>query len=167
MKPMCIYIASKLSASTPIEYLKNLRESIKAAAKVWRRGHYPYVPGLDFMVYLELNGDYGNGHEQPYDCGVEWVKRCDALLLVNGYDESENVRKEFLTAEENDKIIFYSVDEIPSVNSKCPDCGKDIEISIEKSWRGTYHRRAHCSSCGFFFHRGDYAFTTIRGKKVE
>lgn len=94
--PQCIYIASRLSsmreetkitgrADIVIEYLFNLRQSLKAGAEVWRKGHYPYVPGYDFMLYLELDDKYGIMGKHPYKAGLEWVKRCDAILLVNGY----------------------------------------------------------------------------------
>jgi len=116
MKPLCIYIASRLSADNPIQYLYNLKQSLKAAAEVWRKGHYPYVPGLDFMLYLELDGRYGRGGCLPYRLGLEWLRRCDAILIVNGLEDSEGVKREYREALRNGKRVFFHVDAIPEVD---------------------------------------------------
>lgn len=115
MKPMCIYIATRLTAEHPIDYLTNLRQSLKAAAEVWRKGHYPIVPGLDFMLYLELDGKFGRGNRQPYEMGLELVRRSDAVFVVNGLADSNGVLAEYQEARRLGKLLFFSIDEIPEV----------------------------------------------------
>ena len=117
MKPEVIYIATRLSPRTEgahaaIDYLVNVKQSLKAAAEVWRRGHYPYVPGLDFMLYLELDGDYGVGEKMPYEFGLEMVRRCDSILIHNGLHDSTGVKSELGVAFLNDKKVYYSLDDI-------------------------------------------------------
>ena len=119
MNPECIYIATRLSchdktgAPAAIQYLYNLKQSIKAGAEVWRKGHYPFIPGLDFMVYLELDGDYGEGLELPYTASLEWVRRCDSLLVHNGVEDSPGVKLEIEEALRIGKKIYASLDDIP------------------------------------------------------
>jgi len=120
MKPECIYIATRLSpkledlkAHAAIGYLYNLKQSLKAGAEVWRKGHIPYVPGWDMLMYLELDGDYGLGGKLPYDNGFEWVRRCDSLLIHNGIEDSTGVQQEYKIAMDTGKKIYWSLDEIP------------------------------------------------------
>jgi len=118
VKPECIYIATRLSAPHPIEYIVNLRQSFKAAAEVWRKGHYPFVPGYDFFTYLELDNEYGLAGRLPYEASLEWMRRCDAILVVNGLLDkpfSPGVRKEWKEAKRLGMKIYYSLDEIPEV----------------------------------------------------
>lgn len=126
MKPLCIYVASRLSTIPPqlqgtqltnanviLGYIYNLKESLKAAAEVWRKGHYPFVPGYDFLLYLELDTPTP---QLPYGAGLEWVRRSDAILIVNGLEDSKGVQREYKVACEEDKILFFSVDQIPEVD---------------------------------------------------
>ena len=113
MKPECIYIACRLSAPHPIEYIVNLRQSFKVAAEVWRKGHYPFVPGFDFFLYLELDGEYGAGGRLPYEASLEWLRRCDALLVVNGLKDSRGVRTEYEEARRLGMKIYPNLDAVP------------------------------------------------------
>jgi len=124
--PLCIYIASRLSYPAPefhmregvhntdiiMSYLFNLRQSMKAAARVWEKGHYPFVPGADFLLYLELDSTHP---QLPYEAGKEWVRRCDAILILNGLEDSEGVKAEYELAKKEGKIIFFELDQIPDL----------------------------------------------------
>lgn len=110
-----IYIATRLTASHPIDYLYNLKQSLKAAAAVWRKGHYPLVPGLDFMIYLELDGEYGHGEKLPYEMSADIMCRCDSVLFENGLEDSNGVKFEHSVAVEKGIKRYYSRDEIPIV----------------------------------------------------
>ena len=122
IKPECIYVATRLSpkptdlkAHAAIGYLYNLKQSLKAGAEVWRKGHIPYVPGWDMLLYLELDGEYGLSGKLPYEAGFEWVRRCDALLIHNGFGDSVGVQQEYKIAIDAGKKIYWSLDEIPEV----------------------------------------------------
>jgi len=115
MEPETIYIACRLTADHPIQYLVNLKQSLKAAAEIWRKGHYPYVPGWDFILYMELDGDYGLGEKLPYGMSLEWMRRCDSILILNGLEDSSGVQMEFKEAKRCGKKIYWSLDEIPEV----------------------------------------------------
>ena len=133
MKPMCIYIASRISAPstelvtqvggwsklTPqnyvLSYIYNMRESIKAAANLWEKGHAVFMPAYDFLIYMEI--DKVNP-SLPYDADNEWIRRCDAILIVNGLDESKAVRAELEMALKHNKKVYYNVDDIPAATEK-------------------------------------------------
>lgn len=121
VKPMCIYIISKLctvpeatnNAEVIIGYLRNLHDSILAGIEVMKKGHYPFIPGLDLLVYLLMGN---NPCKLPYESALEWLKKCDAVLLLNGLDESVNVRTEYQTALLYNKHVFTSIAEIPAIS---------------------------------------------------
>jgi len=119
MKRECIYVATRLSPKTSelkvdavVSYLYNLKQSFKAGAEIWRKGHIPYVPGWDILMYLELDGDYGLGGKTPYENGFELVRRCDSILIHNGLEDSTGVQAELEIAKQEGKKIYYSLDEI-------------------------------------------------------
>ena len=123
MKPETIYIATRLGSKAgvayradPIDYLYNLRQSLKAAAEVWRKGHYPYIPGLDFMLYMEMDGDYGLGGRSPYVAGLEWLRRCDSVLIYNGLEDSPGVQNEVEEAKRVGLKIYGSLEEIEPID---------------------------------------------------
>jgi len=113
MKPECIYIACRLTSTHPIEYLYNLKQSFKAAAELWRKGHYPFTPGLDLHIYFELDGRYGAGGRLPYAASLEWLRRCDSVLILNGLEDSRGVQLEHKEAQRLGMKTYYSFDEIP------------------------------------------------------
>jgi len=129
MKSLCIYIASRLSHPSPdfhmredrhntdviMSYLYNLRQSFKAAATLWKKGHYPFVPGYDLFLYLELDD---LNPSLPYEAGCEWVRRCDAILILNGLEDAKGVQREYQTALSSNKQIFFNIDDVPDVTEK-------------------------------------------------
>jgi len=116
VKPECIYIASRLTAEHPIDYLKNLEESIDAGIEVWKKGHYPYVPGWDFMMIMRMKGDIDL--DQIYNTSLEWMRRCDSILVLNGYHDtpkSTGVIEEVKEAVALGMKFYWSLDQIPEV----------------------------------------------------
>lgn len=122
MKQECIYVATRLTAPHPIEYLVNLKQSLKAGAEIWRKGHIPFIPGLDVLTYMELDGEYGLGGRLPYNAGLEWVRRCDAILIYNGLEDSPGVQAEYKVAMDEGKKVYWSLNEILPYGDNCPTC---------------------------------------------
>lgn len=122
---MCIYVASLLSRDEtgkithPMGYIQRFQLSLEAAAEIWRKGHYPYVPGSDFFLFLAIGTDHGKGRDMPYHAAYEWVRRCDAILIVNGLGvPGSHVNAEYVLAQGLKKIIYMSVDKIPEVDEE-------------------------------------------------
>ena len=116
MKKECIYVATRLTATHPIDYLHNLQESIDVGTKVWRKGHYPYIPGLDFLLFMNFRRDYGLGGRNPYNASIEWMRRCDSALFHNGLEDSKGVQMEHEEAQRIGMKIYYSLDEIKDIS---------------------------------------------------
>ena len=110
---MKIYVAGPYTGSTLGEIEENVRNAMEAGLKIWKKGHFPYIPHLTHWPDLcakELKikmdwTDYMKWH-------APWVDHCDALFLLG---ESKGALLEYQRAKEERKFIFHSLDEIPTI----------------------------------------------------
>ncbi len=113
LKSMKIYVAGPYTGSTLEEIAENVRRAMEAGLKIWKKGHFPYIPHLTHWpnilardLEIEMGWvDYMNWH-------APWVDHCDALFLLA---ESKGALLEYNRAKEEGKNVFHSLDEIPSV----------------------------------------------------
>lgn len=114
---MRIYIAGALSSKenksrspskVVTDYIQNVSVMCKAASEVRRKGHYPYVPGIDFLLGV-VTGDW---EEEDYrGIGMEFLKVCNAVLVIS---DSWGVQKELEEAKRLGLTIFNNIEEIPN-----------------------------------------------------
>jgi len=110
---MKIYVAGPYSGSTLEEIQENVRRAMEAGLKIWKKGHFPYIPHLTHwpdMLARELEiemdwEDYMNWH-------APWVDHCDALFLLA---ESKGALLEYNRVKKDGKLVFHTLEEIPSV----------------------------------------------------
>jgi hypothetical protein len=110
---MKIYVAGPYTGSTLEEIEENVRRAMEAGLKIWKKGHFPYIPHLTHwpdILSRELDikmdwVDYMNWH-------APWVDHCDALFLLA---ESKGALLEYKRAKEEGKKLFHSINEIPDV----------------------------------------------------
>jgi len=113
LKSMKIYVAGPYSGSTLEEIQENVRRAMEAGLKIWKKGHFPYIPHLTHwpdMLARELEiemdwEDYMNWH-------APWVDHCDALFLLA---ESKGALLEYNRVKKDGKLVFHTLEEIPSV----------------------------------------------------
>ncbi|MFW9834698.1 MAG: DUF4406 domain-containing protein [Candidatus Thorarchaeota archaeon] len=110
---MKIYVAGPYSGSTREEIEENVRKAMETGLRIWKKGHFPYIPHLthwpdllakDLDIEMEW-ADYMNWH-------APWVDHCDALFLMA---ESKGALLEYNRAKKEGKIIFHTLEEIPTV----------------------------------------------------
>jgi len=125
LKSMKIYVAGPYTGSTPKEIEENVQRAMEAGLKIWKKGHFPYIPHLthwpDILsreIGIEMDWeDYMNWH-------APWVDHCDALFLLA---ESKGALLEYNRAKEEGKTVFLTLNEIPIVDrsltwaQKCVD----------------------------------------------
>lgn len=99
---MRIYIAGPISKGVLHE---NVRQAVLAADAVFRAGHAPFVPHLDFLWELVAPCTYES--RMAYD--FEWIKVCEALIRLPG--ESAGSDREVALARELGIPVYFSVDE--------------------------------------------------------
>ena len=96
-----IYIAGPFRALTAWQIIKNIFRAACVALDAWKAGFSVHCPHLNNGIFqgelpesVWLNGD------------KEVVKRCDALLLVEGWEKSEGTKDEMRLAQEMDIPVF-------------------------------------------------------------
>ena len=125
MKCMKIYVAGPYTGNTIEQIEENVRKAMEAGLKIWKKGHYPYIPHLTHwpdILSRELGidmdwSDYMRWH-------APWVDACDALFLIS---ESKGALLELDRAKAQSKQIFYSLEDIPDTNHAPTWADKHVE----------------------------------------
>jgi len=110
---MKIYVAGPYTADSDSKIQKNVNNAIDAAITVYEKGHFPYIPHLTHWIELRSQEtNRGLQWEDYLEMDRIWVENCDALFLLN---ESKGANLELDYAKKLNKLIFYTLDEIPTV----------------------------------------------------
>ncbi|MFW9910553.1 MAG: DUF4406 domain-containing protein [Candidatus Thorarchaeota archaeon] len=113
MKSMKIYVAGPYTASTPEQIEQNVQRAIDAGIHLWKKGHFPFIPHILHWVDLRAREqDIPMGWDEYMLWDAPWLDDCDALLLLG---ESKGALIEYERAKEEGKLLFHSIEEIPSV----------------------------------------------------
>jgi nucleoside 2-deoxyribosyltransferase len=111
-----IYIAGKYRGPTPWAVEQNIRAAEEVAARVIRAGMMPLCPHKN-TAHME-----GLADDQFFlDGTLELMRRCDAVLLVPNWHQSEGARAEIVEAERLGLPVFGTAGHI----------GNAIEILVE------------------------------------
>lgn len=118
MKGMKIYVAGALSSKEDTnrnpskvvtDYIRNMTDMLRAAVALRKKGHYPYIPGMDFLLGL-IAGDW---EEDDYrGLGMAFLEVCDAIVVIS---YSWGVREELKRAKELGLKAYQGIGEVPNV----------------------------------------------------
>ncbi len=99
-----IYIAGAFRAANAWEIEQNIRRAEGWALSVWRCGAVAVCPHTNTRFFQGAAPDdvWLKGY-------LELVRRCDAVLAVQGWENSSGSRREIALAAELGKPVFYSV----------------------------------------------------------
>lgn len=107
-----VYVAGALSSKEKtnrdpskvvVDYIANLARMCRVAGLVRRAGHYPYVPGLDFLLGF---ADGAFTEEDYRELGMAFLEVCDVILVTS---KSLGVEWEVARAKEMGKPIFTNI----------------------------------------------------------
>lgn len=102
------------NANTPEERQRNLDILNHTAKQVLMKGHTPLV-GVNQALPLFDTSDLNENKKQIIQVSVPLVGACDALLWI-GESDGANAERDFMLA--NAKQVFFSIDELPDLNSE-------------------------------------------------
>ena len=105
---MKIYVAGPYSSG---DVAQNVRNAIQAGNDIADLGHIPFIPHLTHFWHFLTPHPYTFWMKQD----EVWLRECDALLRLKG--ESPGADNEVAIATELDLKIYYSILEIPYINS--------------------------------------------------
>jgi hypothetical protein len=101
MKPVVVYIAGPYRAPTFLMRDENIRRAGALAAKVWAAGHVALCPHMNSAHMDEHAPD-----DHWLDGTMELMRRCDAVLLVEGWQRSGGTRSEIEEANKRGMPIW-------------------------------------------------------------
>lgn len=112
-RAMKIYVAGPYTAASNSEIQTNINKAIDAAIKVYKKGHFPYLPHLTHWIDLRSKEtEQGLKWEDYIEMDRAWLESCDGLLFLS---ESRGANLELDYAKKMKKMIFYNLDQIPTV----------------------------------------------------
>lgn len=101
-----VYIAGPYTGKTPWQVEKNIRRAEDLAASVWARGH------VGVCVHTMCRHFVGVAPEDVFIEGdLVLLERCDAMLLVEGWEDSKGTQNEVVWCRDNGMPYFEDLDE--------------------------------------------------------
>jgi hypothetical protein len=101
-----IYIAGPYSGPDIITILENIRRGIEAGHYLISKGFAVFCPFLDYQFAFFNNPANTLTKEQYQANSIEWVKICDAVFCLPGWEKSGGVSRELQVALENNIPTF-------------------------------------------------------------
>jgi hypothetical protein len=102
-----VYVAGPFRASTAWGIEQNVRAAEVVALEVWRAGAVALCPHANSRHYHGAAAD-----ELFIEGTLELLRRCDAVLLIKGWKESEGSRGEKREADRLGLPVFFDVREV-------------------------------------------------------
>ena len=110
-RPLRIYIAAPYTAPTVEQRLRNVNAVIDVSLRLWKRGHFPYVPHLThFIDERAMETGVPMAYEEYLAWDNEWLKACDAFLYLAS---SRGADIELAEARRLGIQVYHREEEIP------------------------------------------------------
>ena len=102
-----IYISGKFRGADSWAMEQNIRRAEELALEVWRLGAVALCPHLNTRFYQGALPD-----QVWLDGDLELVNRCDAMLMVDNWKESQGAQLEHSYALKIKQPVFYDLQEL-------------------------------------------------------
>ena len=102
------YVAGPYSGETKLEIAMNVERAAEQAAHLKKLGWAVFCPHLQSHYIDELlNDDKVLTYEDYLIEDLYWLKKCDAVFFLPGWENSYGAKLEHLTAKSEGKEIYY------------------------------------------------------------
>ena len=111
-----VYVAGAYSADNVLDVLKNIGIGEDICAELFLRGFAPFCPwhDKDFVIKRPYSK---YTIEMFYNYSIEWLKVCDVMFVIDGWEKSSGTKKEIKIAEELGLPIYYNISEL--IKNEC------------------------------------------------
>jgi len=111
---MKIFVSGKYGPhALPAEQrLANTMLAIEAGRELIKKGHMPFIPHFSHFVH-EGWGWPGSTSQLWYSIDLEWLRCCDAILMLRGWSESAGARVERKRAVNLGMTVYYGLEDVP------------------------------------------------------
>jgi hypothetical protein len=107
-----IYIAGAYSADNVLSVLDNIRKGIRVGTELLLKGYYPFIPWLDYNVFLQLRDNENISVETIKEHSIAWLEVSDAVLVLSNWENSKGTIAEIARAKELNIPVYYSIEEM-------------------------------------------------------
>lgn len=108
-----VYVAGPMTprgeGNHAIEFLTNLRKGIEVCLTLIEHGFAPFSPFLDFLYWI-AGGQLTE--EQVKKISATFLRVCDCVLLLDGWEQSSGCRNELKIASEVGLPAFDTIEEV-------------------------------------------------------
>ena len=102
-----IFLAGPYTAKSMSDIEANVTNAARWGGVVKRLGWVPMCPHTNsHRIALESMRDFGLCHKSFYTDALALLERCDAILMIEGYEQSEGAKAAHAFAEEHDIPVF-------------------------------------------------------------
>ena len=113
-----VYVAGLLtpkgfySVNPGIDYLMNVRAMVRQGIEVFKLGLVPFVPAMDFVMFLLLREDERITEPMIKRYSKDWEEVCDCVLLTPGWKKSKGTLAEIKYAEKLGIPVFETLQDL-------------------------------------------------------
>ena len=97
-----LYIAGKYRGKSENEVFENIVHARSIAVKLWNEGWAVICPHTNTFFMGSKLGD-----KMFLDGDLEIVKRCDAIYMLKGWEQSQGAKRELEVAIESGLELYY------------------------------------------------------------
>ena len=106
------YIAGRYTAPTPEQVEENVKRAEAIAWMYYLKGFAVFCPHAQtHRIHLRYNNDEIFGYEDWLQADIAWLKECDVIVFVAGWEQSKGARMEHVIAKALGKEIHYVIEE--------------------------------------------------------
>lgn len=106
----CIYVAGRYRGMTRAAVALNIEAAKAVGVQMAERGWYPVIPHCN-TAYFD---DFCEQPEAFYLAGtLDLMRRCDAVVMVPGWRDSEGAKAERNQAYADGLLVFESPEDVP------------------------------------------------------
>ena len=104
-----VFISGAYTAKSRGEVMRNILAAHHLAATVLEIGACPICPHLNFAFMEEV---VDVSYQQVLNTCFHLVTKCDAILMIKGWEKSSGASKERLWAKDLNLPIFYNPNQV-------------------------------------------------------
>ena len=106
------YIAGRYTAPTPEQVEENVKRAETIAWLYYLKGYAVFCPHAQtHRIHLCYNEDDVFEYDDWLQTDIAWLKECDVIVFVAGWEQSKGARMEHVMAKALGKEIHYVIEE--------------------------------------------------------
>lgn len=111
---MRLYVAGPITDPDMTVVRQRCEDACRAGMKLVELGHYAYVPHWSGL----LPESFDIPHERWLKQDMEWLRLCDGIVLLPGWERSKGAKMELAEAEQLGLTVFFYLEDAPWIKAR-------------------------------------------------